>query len=122
MLSGLKYYWTIRRLTAELSRIREVNSRKIEKAKRDGLSGQALHQLRQELVFDEWDMEDQVSLAMSRRLCREAAYHRIPIPSHDDEDHWELSDRSFHGYFLTTKGFSELRAAVRKEKNDRWQS
>jgi hypothetical protein len=122
MFDALKYYRTIRRLNAELNRTCKAHSAIIERRKKDGLSGDELHNLEQELVFDEWEIEDRIKSLMSRRLCKEAASYRVPIPSHNDEDVWEKSDRSFIGYFLTPKGYAELRAAVRKEKNERWQS
>jgi hypothetical protein len=79
MFFKLKYYREMNRLNANLRRIHKSNAATIEKAKNEGASSSAIYNLQQELLFHEWDIEDQISLVMSRHLCREAHAHRIPI-------------------------------------------
>ena len=56
------------RLDAELQRIYKNNSAVVEKAKKDGATSAAIDDLRHELVQEAWAVEDQISLAKSRRL------------------------------------------------------
>jgi hypothetical protein len=67
-----------------------------------------------------WLIEDRRKVLLSRRLLREAERFEIPTPQHDDKSAWEESP-SFAERFLNTETAAKLRAALRKEKNERWE-
>lgn len=60
---------------------------------------------------------DEIEQIKSRILCAKANRLGVPIPM--DEDSWHESN-VIGGRALTTKGFADLRAAVRKERNEKW--
>ena len=111
----------LRHLKSQLRSLNKANAAAVEKAKKSGSNASQIYDLRQELIFGEWEIEDEINVLLSRRLCRKAYRYRIPIPSHSDENLWEQSERT-GAYYLTEKGYAELRAAIRKEQNEQWQS
>jgi len=61
--------------------------------------------------------DEQIDTLQTRWLIQKALRYKIPLPRHSDDELWEeasyLSSR-----YLTLKGFSQLRAAVRAEQKE----
>lgn len=77
----------------------------------------ALRRIDEDEHFERRLYQDEISKIQSRSLCRTAGRLGVPVPYGADE--WEEST-VVGGRYLTTKGFSDLRSAVRREKNERW--
>jgi hypothetical protein len=65
------------------------------------------------------ETEERILLLTTNYFLENAERLLIPVPSHD-ETNWVESKYNKRRY-LTTKGASELRAAIRKEKRERWE-
>jgi hypothetical protein len=51
-------------------------------------------------------------------LLRRAAREKVPTPDDDDQDAW-IEARA-GGYYLSQFAYASLRAAIRKERNEKW--
>jgi hypothetical protein len=51
-------------------------------------------------------------------LLRRAAREKVPTPDDDDQDAW-IEARG-GGYYLSEFAYAGLRAAIRKERNEKW--
>ena len=88
-----------------------------KRAKAENKSTTELHEIDREEHFERSIDWDQISKLNSSVVCREATRLGVPIPRSDEM--WEESN-VIGGRYLSEKGFSELRSALRKEKNERW--
>lgn len=69
----------------------------------------------------EWTMiEDQRLSLKTDRLRERAQRYDLPLPPWDDEEAWGVS-HTFGYRYLKPKAYADLRSAVRKEENERWQ-
>jgi hypothetical protein len=48
-----------------------------------------------------------------------AAREKVPIPDNEDDEAWHEAIGG--GYFLSTAAYANLRAAIRKERNEKWE-
>ncbi|WP_425906269.1 hypothetical protein [Nitrobacter sp. TKz-YC02] len=112
MFSAIMYQWQVWRLNRELDRIdrRYRTNREADK----GATANAAP----------WSSEakytvmNRISVLETTYLLRRAAREKVPTPDNDDEDAW-IEARG-GGYYLTTSAYSNLRAAIRKERNEKW--
>jgi hypothetical protein len=51
-------------------------------------------------------------------LMRRAAREKVPTPDYEDTNAW--IDIPGGGFHLTEVGYANLRAAIRKERNEKW--
>jgi hypothetical protein len=87
------------------------------KAKADKKKDSELYEIGREEHFERLIYLDEIDQINSSELCRRANRLGVPIPR--DEESWEESN-VIGGRSLTTKAMSELRANVRREKNEQW--
>ena len=86
-----------------------------KKAKVDGKDNKEFYEIGQEENFERRIYLDEIDQIYSSSLCREASRLGVPIPRSDDM--WD-EPNVIGGRSLNEKGMSELRGAVRKEKNE----
>lgn len=112
MISAIKYQWQVRRLNRELDRIDRRYSatrepEKVNAAPWQSEEGQA-----------KYAVMNQISVLETSDLLRRAAREKVPTPDNDDEDAW-IEARG-GGYYLSQTAYAGLRAAIRKERNEKW--
>jgi hypothetical protein len=61
---------------------------------------------------------NRISVLETSDLLRRAAREKVPTPDDDDEDAW-IEARG-GGYYLTASAYANLRAAIRRERNEKW--
>jgi hypothetical protein len=116
MISRIKYQMRVRKLNRERDRIERVY-----KAKRAAmrLRGEAVPSF----LPEEWNDQNFVNAEISKLetgdLLGRAARMKVPIPDSEDDEAW--LEAVGGGYFLSAKAYYDLRAAIRKEQNERWQ-
>ena len=63
---------------------------------------------------------DELARYRTEFLTKEARIYAVPLPKSDDAESWNIIPNQTE-HDLTTFGFSALRAAIRKERRDRWE-
>lgn len=112
MFSAIKYQWQVWRLNRELDRIDRR-----DRANREADKGAAAN-------ATPWPSEakytvmNRISVLETAYLLRRATHEKVPMPDNDDEDAW-IEARG-GGFYLTNLAYSNLRAAIRKERNEKW--
>jgi len=86
-------------------------------AEKNSKGRSALDRILEEERFERSIVLDQIAQVRTGRLVRTAVSYDIDVPLNGDN--WEESS-TIGGRQLTTKGFHELRVAIRKEQNERW--
>jgi hypothetical protein len=107
-------------LDRQESRIKAAYSAERNTLRTNGASQTDLYRSLETEHFETIMVDDQRSHLKTERLIKSARRRDIPIPSWDDESAWAES-QAFGYRYLTTKGFADLRSAVRKEQNEVWQ-
>jgi hypothetical protein len=51
-------------------------------------------------------------------IILQLAKYRLPLPDSDDKERWLIGQSGLH--VLNTKGYAEVRSAIRNEQNERW--
>jgi hypothetical protein len=116
MISAIRYRWQIWQLNRELARIerryratREADTGALPKNAPPWSSeeGQATYMVMNKISqVESWD------------LLRRAALEKVPTPDDDDQDAWIESRAG--GWYLSQSAYANLRAAIRKERNEKW--
>jgi hypothetical protein len=115
MLDGFRNWRAVRRMQRSKKRIMKAFAKELAFAKGEG-------RLRRENILqDEHEelrfVDDEISIAVSQRLCRQADHYRVPVPLGKED--WE--DSSIFGTrFLSPVGASKLRTDLRVEQKARW--
>jgi hypothetical protein len=113
MFSAIKYQWQVWLLNRELDRI-DRRYRAIPEAGKDAnaLPG----------ASEEWQAKytvmNRISVLETSYLLRRASREKVPTPDDDDQDAW-IEARG-GGYYLATFAYANLRAAIRKERSEKW--
>jgi hypothetical protein len=116
MWSAIKFQWQVRKLNRQRDRVERVY-----RAKRQALknSGQPVPSFSSE----EWDDKNVINAEIYKLetayLLRRADREKVPIPDNEDEEAWH--EAVIGGYFLSTVAYANLRAAIRKERNEKWE-
>lgn len=116
MIQTISHRWRLFRLRLVLWKVENSFQKEKRKAKMAGESSEQLSEIDDRQWFECSLIQDEISRERSRRLWRQA--FKYDIPELDLEGWWEAS--KIGGRQLTRKGFHELGAAIRKEKNERW--
>ncbi len=117
MIVSVPYRWRLWRPKADdRSTLNFYRAARVA-AKKSGKGRDAIDDLLREEQFERAIVLDQLAQLKTQHVIREA--WRCDVPVRWDDDDWEESS-SIGGRQLTSKGFSELQAAIRKEKNERW--
>jgi hypothetical protein len=61
---------------------------------------------------------NKISVLETTYLLRRASREKVPTPDNDDEEAW-IEARG-GGYYLSDFAYANLRAAIRKERNEKW--
>lgn len=107
------------RIESKLRKAYRTDNKIIATAKKEGTKQDQLYDLEQSLNFQNRPTEHERDQIRTRYICLKARRLGVPLPDHSDESLWEESN-VIGGWQLTDKGFDQLRAAIRKEKNERW--
>jgi len=111
MISAIIYQWQIWKLNRELDRI-EKRYRPTRKADANALPWSS------EEGMAKYTVMNKISVLETWDLLRRAARKKVPTPDDDDRDAW--TEAHGGGYYLTTSAYANLRAAIRKERNEKW--
>jgi hypothetical protein len=87
------------------------------KAEAEKKGASELYKIGEEEHFERRVYLDEISQINSKILCSEA--RRLSVPISSAEEMWDESS-VIGGRSLSEKGTNELRASIRKEKNERW--
>jgi hypothetical protein len=120
MLSWARYRWKLHNLNAEKRAVEKRYERLRKQAKKEGKSAEQIYELDSDGSRAEDYYDGEIDHAISGYLNTQAHYYRIPAPRFDDKDAWIENSQSGRRH-LTVKAIYELKAAIRKEQNDRWQ-
>jgi hypothetical protein len=112
MFSAIKYQWEVRRLHRKLDAV-DRHYRSLLEGKKVETSPPSLN--------ESWLAKNAVMVKIyqleTTYLLRRAAREKVPVPDVEDEEAWtENKD----GYHLSQFGYANLRAAIRKERNEKW--
>ena len=117
MRGRLHEFLKLRKLRASDLATEKAYDRDRKKAKAENKGWEEMERIHFDERSERSIDQDQISKIQTTRLC--AIANRIGVPIPTEEDRWEES-QALGGRYLSAKGFSELRNAIRKEKNDRW--
>jgi hypothetical protein len=113
VFSGIEYQWRVWQLNRELDRIERHYRAKGDVA----ANASALPWSSPELTA-KYTVMNKISVLETTYLLRRAARQKVPTPDNDDQDAW-IEARG-GGWYLSDFAYSNLRAAIRKERNERW--
>jgi hypothetical protein len=115
VFSAMKYQWQVWRLNRELDPIdrRYRPAREAEK----GTAANTPFWLN-----EGWQAKNVVMSKIyqleTTSLLRRAAREKVPTPDNDDEEAWIETHGG--GHHLSQSAYANLRAAIRKERNEKW--
>ena len=115
MFSAIRYQWQVWRLNRELDRI-ERRYRPIREAEKGANANPPPWS--SEYGQAKYTIMDRISVLETSYLLRRAAREKVSAPRDDDEDAWIESRAG--GYYLSQSAYAGLRAAIRKERNEKW--
>ena len=110
--------WKLKRAKRRAERFYDSEERK---AKREKKTAEEKQEILVEAVGDVFYCQDQIAAHVSRMLLDRAQDYGIPTPAYDDKSAWEESGFVVERRHLNTKASAELRSAIRREQNERWQ-
>ncbi len=115
--SALVKWLRMRRLNARRRRIEDEFGRDVQEAKRNKKSEEAIHSIYAEWRWERDEIEWEIGVAVTQVLMDEAHTLHIPLPPFTDETKWvRYPPGTIH---LSTEGIQEVRAAIRREKQER---
>jgi hypothetical protein len=115
MFSAIRYQWQIWQLNRELDRI-EKRYRPTREAEK-GANANAPPWSSEEGQA-QYTVMNRISVLETSDLLRRAAREKVPTPDNDDQEAW-IEARG-GGYYLSDFAYANLRAAIRKERNEKW--
>jgi hypothetical protein len=115
MFSAIKYPWQVWRLNRELDHIDRVYGLTREPGKEANANAPPWSS---EEGQAKYTVINRISVLETSHLLHRAAREKVPTPDNDDEDAWIESRGG--GYYLTQSAYANLRAAIRKERNEKW--
>lgn len=118
MFEQLEYRFKLWRLQRNRARISQLYKNEISSARQEKISSDEIEKLRHEERFETELVDDAISELATRHLYQTAYRYLVPQPGLDEEEMWEESPVTGKR-LLTSKGISELRAAIRKERRER---
>lgn len=116
MWSAIKFQWQVRRLNRQRDRVEKLYQAKREALKR---SGQPVPNFSPEEWHDQSEISAKIYKLETAYLLRRAAREKVPPPDNDDEEAWHEAIGG--GYFLSATAYANLRSAIRKERNEKWE-
>jgi hypothetical protein len=116
MWSAIKFQWQVRKLNRQRDRVEEIYQEK-RKALKSG--GQPISNFSAEEWSDQSIINAEIYKLETTYLLRRAAREKVPTPDNEDEDAWHEAIGG--GYFLSTTAYANLRGAIRKERNEKWE-
>src|ERR1700722_18027395 len=117
MLDGFRHWLAISGMQRRKKRTFKVFSKQIATAKKAGYETEKVASLRRDEYEEIRFIDDEIGIAESRRLCKQASHYLIAVPQ--GEDDWEESS-IFGTRFLTRSGASKLRTDLRVEQKAKW--
>lgn len=117
MIAYLKYLLKVRKLKKDAAEVRASYDRDARRAVTDNKGAAAVQKIYENSYHELRLYEDEIDQLQSRRLCEVAQRLQVPIPF--DDAFWYESN-VIGGRSLTVSGRADLRAAIRKEQNERW--
>lgn len=117
MIDFLTAEWKLFSLKRADSRLQKAFRKDRIEAEKEKGSFTRVQEIYQQEAFERSLYLDEIAQIKTHKLYREACRYGVFVSQ--DEDWWE-SSHVIGGRQLTAKGFSELRSAIRKEKNERW--
>ena len=117
MIERLTTFWELRNLRVADNKTAKAFEKIRIAANAEKKGWKELEEIAAEERFERSIHQDQISKLQTRKLCGDA--NRIGVPISHEDNWWEES-HVIGGRYLSAKGFSELRSAVRKERNERW--
>lgn len=118
MIEYIKYRYRL----AKLLRDRRAVTKKYEPLLAKEKSGDDMTDIMYEEHTELVIVDDQIHRLVTNWLWEQAKKSMIPIPSHDEEGMWEETESRPGTYHLSVKGVGTLRAALRKENKERWET
>jgi GH15 family glucan-1,4-alpha-glucosidase len=115
MFSAIRYQWQIWQLNRELDRI-DKRYRPTREAEKGAVANAAPWSSEEGQAT--YTVMNRISVLETADLLRRAAREKVPTPDNDDEEAW-IEARA-GGYYLTTSAYACLRAAIRQERNEKW--
>lgn len=116
MWSAIRFQWQVRKLNQKRDRVERTYQAKREALKS---AGQPVPNFSPE----EWNAQNVINAEIYKLetayLLRRAAREKVPIPDGENEEAWH--EALGGGYFLSDTAYANLRAAIRKERNEKWE-
>jgi hypothetical protein len=111
VFSAIKYQWQVWRLNRQMDNVeRHYRSKDAPDAPQVSFNQ------------EEWQAKHAVWLKIARLetayLLRRASREKVPTPDYEDEQSW--IETKAEGFYLSEHGYANLRAAIRKERNEKW--
>ncbi|HNY85141.1 MAG TPA: hypothetical protein PKN23_01495 [Candidatus Hydrogenedentes bacterium] len=115
----IKEWWDVRRATLAAQKVERHYSRTIAKAEREGGDRDEISSLEAEalqFVGEAWEDRDHL---ITCQLCRQAKLLNLPVPDYDEQTSWREMDPYAPRRILTAVGMTQLRKAIREERQAR---
>ncbi|MDF3129274.1 hypothetical protein P0Y35_08710 [Kiritimatiellaeota bacterium B1221] len=118
MIEHLKYKLELAKCFRQKEVIRKAYADDIRKALKDGKTGTDIQSLESGSHFEENIIDEEISILVTDYIIRKARRQFVEIPAHESEGMWEQCNKVSYRYVLTSKGISELRSSLRKERKE----
>jgi hypothetical protein len=117
MIRELEAKWRLYQLNTGIAEIERAYDQDRREAKKENKSSEVLYRMGEDEHHEKRLYFEEIDQIKSQMLCAQANRLDVPIPQ---GDHSWYQSNIIGGRALTAEGFAELRAAVRKEQNERW--
>lgn len=121
MIEWLKNQWNMWQVGRYMRRADRRHKREVREAKKQGKSEDEIRSIQEDYFAECAIDQDELNAIESRHLVRKAIEYHIPLPASGNKEAWQRSPLDASSRYLTPKAMAELRSAVRKEQNERWQ-
>lgn len=115
----LRAWWPIWEATRALRRTERSYKKLIARAKKEGKSRDDMQCLFSEASHFEDEARAEREYVITKHLLRQAEMLNLPIPDRNEAGMWQERDNTYWQRTLTSKGISQLRTAIREERQAR---
>ena len=119
MLDFIRFKLQLNKLRKKQKKMSRHDEKLIQKEEKGANREREVGALIAEAMYVRDEIEDEINLLVTSRLCSMASKFMLPIPDRSNEDMWTDTNNYSNQQLLMPKGISELRSMIRKEQRER---